>query len=58
MTSPALAERLDGLLFFPVTAFGPDGGLDLDAFRAHVRRAWTPERQRSSHAAARVSSTR
>ncbi|MBY8880320.1 5-dehydro-4-deoxyglucarate dehydratase [Actinacidiphila acidipaludis] len=37
MTSPALAERLDGLLFFPVTAFGPDGGLDLDAFRAHVR---------------------
>jgi 5-dehydro-4-deoxyglucarate dehydratase len=38
MTSPALAERLDGLLFFPVTAFGPDGGLDLAAFRAHVRR--------------------
>lgn len=37
MTSPALAERLDGLLFFPVTAFGPDGGPDLDAFRAHVR---------------------
>ncbi|MFF6955893.1 5-dehydro-4-deoxyglucarate dehydratase [Streptomyces sp. NPDC008317] len=37
MTSPALAERLDGLLFFPVTAFGPDGALDLDAFRAHVR---------------------
>ncbi|SHL79268.1 5-dehydro-4-deoxyglucarate dehydratase [Actinacidiphila paucisporea] len=37
MTSPSLAERLDGLLFFPVTAFGPDGGLDLDAFRAHVR---------------------
>jgi 5-dehydro-4-deoxyglucarate dehydratase len=37
MTSPALAERLDGLLFFPVTAFGPNGGLDLDAFRAHVR---------------------
>lgn len=32
-----LADRLDGLLFFPVTAFGPDGGLDLDAFRAHVR---------------------
>src|SRR5882757_2531981 len=26
MTSPALAERLDGLLFFPVTAFGLDGG--------------------------------
>ncbi|KOG89618.1 5-dehydro-4-deoxyglucarate dehydratase [Streptomyces varsoviensis] len=37
MTSAALAERLDGLLFFPVTAFGPGGGLDLDAFRAHVR---------------------
>ncbi|WP_329130601.1 5-dehydro-4-deoxyglucarate dehydratase [Streptomyces sp. NBC_01476] len=35
--SPALADRLDGLLFFPVTAYGPDGGLDLDAFRAHVR---------------------
>jgi 5-dehydro-4-deoxyglucarate dehydratase len=37
MTSPALAGRLDGPLFFPVTAFGPDGGLDLGAFRAHVR---------------------
>ncbi|MYS23566.1 5-dehydro-4-deoxyglucarate dehydratase [Streptomyces sp. DvalAA-14] len=43
MTSPsparesALADRLDGLLFFPVTAFGPDGSLDLDVFRAHVR---------------------
>ncbi|WP_225848498.1 5-dehydro-4-deoxyglucarate dehydratase [Streptomyces sp. HPF1205] len=37
MTSPALAERLGGLLFFPVTAFGPDGGLDLGAFRDHVR---------------------
>jgi 5-dehydro-4-deoxyglucarate dehydratase len=37
MTSPALAERLDGLLFFPVTAFGPDGAPDLAAFRAHVR---------------------
>ncbi|MEV0279811.1 5-dehydro-4-deoxyglucarate dehydratase [Streptomyces sp. NPDC050610] len=37
MTSAALAERLDGLLFFPVTAYGPDGGLDLAAFRAHVR---------------------
>jgi 5-dehydro-4-deoxyglucarate dehydratase len=37
VTAPSLAERLDGLLFFPVTAFGPDGGLDLDAFRAHVR---------------------
>ncbi|WP_371651977.1 MULTISPECIES: 5-dehydro-4-deoxyglucarate dehydratase [unclassified Streptomyces] len=32
-----LAARLDGLLFFPVTPFGLDGGLDLGAFRAHVR---------------------
>ncbi|WP_030670770.1 5-dehydro-4-deoxyglucarate dehydratase [Streptomyces rimosus] len=40
MTTPAppLAERLDGLLFFPVTAYGPDGAPDLTAFRAHVRR--------------------
>ncbi|MDX6348782.1 MAG: 5-dehydro-4-deoxyglucarate dehydratase [Streptomyces sp.] len=38
MTSvAALAQRLDGLLFFPVTAFRPDGSLDLDTFRAHVR---------------------
>ncbi|MDJ0345487.1 5-dehydro-4-deoxyglucarate dehydratase [Streptomyces sp. H10-C2] len=37
MTSASLAERLDGLLFFPVTAYGPDGELDLDIFRAHVR---------------------
>ncbi|OKI08249.1 5-dehydro-4-deoxyglucarate dehydratase [Streptomyces sp. CB02923] len=38
MTSaPPLAERLDGLLFFPVTAYGPDGALDPTAFRAHVR---------------------
>ncbi|MFF8385289.1 5-dehydro-4-deoxyglucarate dehydratase [Streptomyces kanasensis] len=37
MTPPPLAGRLDGLLFFPVTAFGPDGALDLDVFRAHVR---------------------
>lgn len=36
-TPSPLAARLDGLLFFPVTPFGPDGGLDLDAFRAHVR---------------------
>ncbi|WP_030411747.1 5-dehydro-4-deoxyglucarate dehydratase [Streptomyces sp. NRRL S-1448] len=34
---PRLADRLDGLLFFPVTAYGPDGALDLTAFRAHVR---------------------
>ncbi|MEE1754876.1 5-dehydro-4-deoxyglucarate dehydratase [Streptomyces sp. SP18CS02] len=37
MTSAPLAGRLDGLLFFPVTAYGPDGALDLDVFRAHVR---------------------
>ncbi|MGW0467236.1 5-dehydro-4-deoxyglucarate dehydratase [Streptomyces sp. NPDC003027] len=37
MTSAPLADRLDGLLFFPVTAFGPDGTVDLDLFRAHVR---------------------
>src|SRR5882757_3940267 len=34
-TSPALG-RLDGLLFFPVTAFGPDGSFDPDGYRAHV----------------------
>lgn len=34
---PHLADRLDGLLFFPVTAYAPDGALDLTAFRAHVR---------------------
>ncbi|MEC4020076.1 5-dehydro-4-deoxyglucarate dehydratase [Streptomyces sp. H27-D2] len=38
MTSASLADRLDGLLFFPVTAYGPDGALDLEVFRAHVRR--------------------
>ncbi|RKE23347.1 5-dehydro-4-deoxyglucarate dehydratase [Streptomyces sp. TLI_171] len=32
-----LRDRLDGLLFFPVTAFTADGRLDLAAFRAHVR---------------------
>ncbi|MEU0137730.1 5-dehydro-4-deoxyglucarate dehydratase [Streptomyces sp. NPDC006296] len=40
MTSAPLAARLTeaaGPLFFPVTAFGPDGAVDLDAFRAHVR---------------------
>ncbi|MFD7505655.1 5-dehydro-4-deoxyglucarate dehydratase [Streptomyces sp. NPDC001700] len=36
--SASLAERLDGLLFFPVTAFGPDGALDLEVYRTHVRR--------------------
>ncbi|MET9616317.1 5-dehydro-4-deoxyglucarate dehydratase [Kitasatospora indigofera] len=34
---PPLVDRLDGLLFFPVTAFGPDGGIDVPTFRAHVR---------------------
>ncbi|MEU0525794.1 5-dehydro-4-deoxyglucarate dehydratase [Streptomyces niveus] len=40
MTSAPLAARLNrvaGPLFFPVTAYGPDGALDLDAFRAHIR---------------------
>ncbi|MFF1262662.1 5-dehydro-4-deoxyglucarate dehydratase [Streptomyces sp. NBC_01280] len=40
MTSAPLAARLSipsGPLFFPVTAFGPDGTLDLDTFRTHVR---------------------
>ncbi|MFB8249390.1 5-dehydro-4-deoxyglucarate dehydratase [Streptomyces sp. NPDC055952] len=41
MTSAPLAARLDipsGPLFFPVTAFAPDGSLDLDTCRTHVRR--------------------
>ena len=41
MTPAPLAARLSipsGPLFFPVTAYGPDGSLDLDAYRAHVRR--------------------
>ncbi|MFE9094962.1 5-dehydro-4-deoxyglucarate dehydratase [Streptomyces sp. NPDC007264] len=40
MTSPPLAARLgipSGPLFFPVTAFGPDGSVALDVYRAHVR---------------------
>ncbi|WP_299536499.1 5-dehydro-4-deoxyglucarate dehydratase [uncultured Streptomyces sp.] len=40
MTSAPLAARLAsaaGPLFFPVTAYGADGAVDLDAFRAHVR---------------------
>ncbi|MFG2823004.1 5-dehydro-4-deoxyglucarate dehydratase [Kitasatospora sp. NPDC048365] len=32
-----LIDRLDGLLFFPVTAFTADGTLDLPTFRTHVR---------------------
>ncbi|MFI7400148.1 5-dehydro-4-deoxyglucarate dehydratase [Streptomyces sp. NPDC049541] len=41
MTSVPLAARLSiprGPLFFPVTAYGPDGSVDLDVYRAHVRR--------------------
>ncbi|MDT0344809.1 5-dehydro-4-deoxyglucarate dehydratase [Streptomyces litchfieldiae] len=37
MTEAALAGRLEGLLFFPVTAYRADGSLNLDAYRAHVR---------------------
>ncbi|MBQ1087594.1 5-dehydro-4-deoxyglucarate dehydratase [Streptomyces sp. B93] len=40
MTPADLAARLSipsGPLFFPVTAFGPDGAVGLDAYRAHVR---------------------
>ncbi|MFF7354575.1 5-dehydro-4-deoxyglucarate dehydratase [Streptomyces filipinensis] len=41
MTPAPLTARLGdprGPLFFPVTAFGPDGSLDPDAYRTHVRR--------------------
>lgn len=41
MTSAPLVARLSipsGPLFFPVTAYGPDGAVDLGAYRAHVRR--------------------
>ncbi|MFI8004243.1 5-dehydro-4-deoxyglucarate dehydratase [Streptomyces sp. NPDC086010] len=41
MTSAPLAARLTdaaGPLFFPVTAYAPDGSVDLDVFRAHVRK--------------------
>ncbi|GAA2989660.1 5-dehydro-4-deoxyglucarate dehydratase [Streptomyces fulvorobeus] len=40
MTSAPLAARLThvaGPLFFPVTAYGPDGAIGPAAFRAHVR---------------------
>jgi 5-dehydro-4-deoxyglucarate dehydratase len=30
-------RRLDGLLFFPVTAFGPDGGFNPGAYHDHVQ---------------------
>lgn len=32
-----LARRLDGLLFFPVTAFDQGGGVDLDVYRQHLK---------------------
>lgn len=41
MTSSPLAARLtvpSGPLFFPVTAYGADGAVDLDTYRHHVRR--------------------
>lgn len=41
MSSDPLAVRLTavaGPLFFPVTAFRADGSVDVEAFRAHVRR--------------------
>ncbi|MGW0614625.1 5-dehydro-4-deoxyglucarate dehydratase [Streptomyces sp. NPDC002788] len=41
MTSAPLAARLNspsGPLFFPVTAYRPDGSVDLDTYRTHVRR--------------------
>ncbi|MES9621997.1 5-dehydro-4-deoxyglucarate dehydratase [Streptomyces tuirus] len=41
VTSAPLAARLDipsGPLFFPVTAYGPDGSVDLGTYRTHVRR--------------------
>jgi 5-dehydro-4-deoxyglucarate dehydratase len=41
VTSAPLAARLTvptGPLFFPVTAYGPGGEVDLDVYRAHVRR--------------------
>ncbi|MGW3462329.1 5-dehydro-4-deoxyglucarate dehydratase [Streptomyces olivaceoviridis] len=41
MTPAPLTERLSdprGPLFFPVTAYGPGGSLDLDTYRTHVRR--------------------
>jgi 5-dehydro-4-deoxyglucarate dehydratase len=37
MTAPPLGARLDGLLFFPVTPFGRDGSVDLDAYRQHLK---------------------
>ncbi|MFJ9149233.1 5-dehydro-4-deoxyglucarate dehydratase [Streptomyces sp. NPDC102270] len=44
MTSADLVHRLgipSGPLFFPVTAYGADGSVDLDIYRAHVREGVT-----------------
>jgi 5-dehydro-4-deoxyglucarate dehydratase len=41
VTSAPLAARLSipsGPLFFPVTAYGPDGSIALDVYREHVRK--------------------
>ncbi|OLB64961.1 MAG: 5-dehydro-4-deoxyglucarate dehydratase [Actinobacteria bacterium 13_2_20CM_2_72_6] len=32
-----LAGRMNGLLFFPVTPFGPGGEVDLDVYRQHLK---------------------
>jgi 5-dehydro-4-deoxyglucarate dehydratase len=37
MADGGLARRLDGLLFFPVTAFDAGGGVRLDAYRQHLK---------------------
>lgn len=36
MRTDSITERFTGLLFFPVTAFGPDGSFDPEGYRAHV----------------------
>jgi 5-dehydro-4-deoxyglucarate dehydratase len=44
VTSADLVHRLgipSGPLFFPVTAYGADGSVDLDTYRAHVREGVT-----------------
>src|SRR2546428_11587534 len=33
----SVAQRMDGLLVFPVTPFGPGGEVDLDAYRQHLK---------------------
>ncbi len=53
MTEPAtsLAQRMDGLLFFPVTPFGPGGEVDLDAYRRHLKARLAPGPAASAPAA-------